>query len=224
MSSSIFKKLFPQNEPLKLLIEHALLLEDAVKILKPMFESYFKNDNIDLHVNKICILESRADDIKFQIRKIIGTGIKIPFEKSDFLDYLHNQEHLIDCTKDLAKKLSLNRVILDKNIIDELFILIDEVILLIDYLENAIRSMKSLLYFSFSDKESNAEKEEIMLVEKSESKVDNLSIEIAKKLYLQKNKMNPIDLIFIENVILILSEMGDYAENAAELLLNFIRT
>jgi len=36
--------------------------------------------------------------------------------------------------------------------------------------------------------------------------------------------MNPVDLLFIESVILILSEMGDYAENAAELLLNFIKT
>ncbi|MBN2364272.1 DUF47 family protein [candidate division WOR-3 bacterium] len=223
MNTSIFKKLFPQNEPLNLLIEHALLLDDSIKILKPMFELYFNDENIDKYSSVICTNESRADDVKFKIREIIATGIKIPFDKSDFLDYLSMQENLIDLTKDIAKKLSLNRVKLGENLTAEFFVLLDEVIKAVDYLESAIRSLKSLLYFSFSAKESDIEKEEIFMVERLESSVDKKSIEIAKKLYSMKNDINPVDLYFIESVLIILSKMGDYAENGAELLLRFIK-
>lgn len=223
MTSSIFKKLFPQNEPLSLLIEHALILEESVKLLKPLFESYFNQQDISPHANKISRLESQADDIKFKIRKSIASGIRIPFDKADFLDYLHNQEHLIDCSKDIAKKLSINQVILDQQLTEKIMELVDEVITLIDYLENAIKAVKSVVYFSFSNKSTEQEKEEIATVERYESKVDKHSLKIARNLYQFKDELNPVDLIFIESVLLILSEMGDYAENAADLLLSFIK-
>ncbi|MBN1150303.1 DUF47 family protein [candidate division WOR-3 bacterium] len=224
MNTSIFKKLFPQSEPLNLLVEHAQLLEESIKHLKPMFEKYFAGESIEEHSAVICTNESRADDLKFNIREIISSGIKIPFDKSDFLDYLCMQETLIDQTKDIAKKLSLNRVTLEKKLIADIFELLDEVIKAVDYLENAIRTLKPLVYFSFSSKESEIEKEEVFKVEKIESLVDKKSIEIAKILYTKKHEIQPVDFYFIESVLIILSKMGDYAENGAELLLRFIKS
>ncbi len=224
MNSSIFKKLFPQSEPLNLLIEHALLLEEAIKLLNPMFQNYFSGGEIHEYSSQICILESRADDIKFKIREIIASGIKIPFDKSDFLDYLSMQETLIDQAKDLARKISLNKVSLSRELTEDFFNLLDEVIKTVDYLENAIRALKPLLYFSFSSKDSEQEREEIFMVEKLESSVDKKSIAIAKKLYSMKNEIHPVDLYFMESILIILSKMGDFAENGAELLLRFIKS
>jgi len=222
MTNLIFRKLFPQNTPLKLLIEQSLILEDAVKLLKPLFEAYFNNKDTATFARKIYIYESKADDVKFKIRKIFAKGVRIPFDKIDFLEYMNCQETLIDCTKDIAKKLSLNKVIAKEGIIRSFLELVDEVILLIDYLENAIRELKSVVYFSFSDKEKQCERKEINLVTKSESKIDKLAHQLGKQLYKEKKNMNAVDLIFIESLILELSKMGDEAENAAELLLSFI--
>ncbi|MBN1620165.1 DUF47 family protein [candidate division WOR-3 bacterium] len=224
MNSSIFKKLFPQSEPLNLLIEHAQLLEEAIKLLNPMFQNYFSGSETYEYSSQICMLESRADDIKFKIREIIASGIKIPFDKSDFLDYLSMQETLIDQAKDLARKISLNKVSLSRELTEDFFNLLDEVIKTVDYLENAIRALKPLLYFSFSSKDSDQEREEIFMVEKLESSVDKKSIAIAKKLYSMKDEIHPVDLYFMESILLILSKMGDFAENGAELLLRFIKS
>jgi uncharacterized protein Yka (UPF0111/DUF47 family) len=90
-------------------------------------------------------------------------------------------------------------------------------------LEQAIIEHKTEMASAFSKRERKKEEKEIVKIEELESQIDELTQKLGKWIYSKKNKYNPLDLIFFNDLILIFAEIGDKAENLAELLRSFTR-
>ncbi|HDS03409.1 MAG TPA: DUF47 family protein [Firmicutes bacterium] len=224
MKSAFFIRMFPKETPIKLLIEHAAILEEISRLIKPLIESWFQNKDIYEEMRFISKRESDADEIKFQIRKMLSQSVRTPFAVKDILDYLHLQDSLIDRFEDVAKKLSLNKVEgLDDYIKEKVMELTDQVIQSIDYLEDMIREVRKVITYSFPSKLLKKEANSYVKIEDIENKVDDISIEIGKWIYSKKKEINPVDLIFFREMVLILVHITDRAENTAELLNAFLK-
>lgn len=224
MGVTFFKKMFITTTPLQLLIEHAKILEDVSNVTIQMVKDYFEGKDIADAVKYISDEESKADDIKFQIRKVLAKNYKMPYAVSDFLNYLHNQETLVDIFEDIAKKLSLNRIEnLDKAVIENFMELVYQAQKAINFLEDMIEELKIIIDTSFAKKYVKQEKKEILKVENIEGKADKISLELGKWIYSQKKVMNPIDLIFFRELVLKFVRITDIAENTAETLYAFIK-
>ena len=224
MIRSLFKMLFPKETPLSLLIEHAEILEVMLQKNRILIEKYLNNEDIEDLVVEISKLESKADDLKCEIREMLSKNIKTPFAIKDMLDYLNYQEKLIDYFEDIAKKLSLNRI---EGLDDEaksLFLeLLSEVELSVKSFIDMIKEVKKMVDYSFTDKLIQIEEEEQKKVESVEGKVDRISLKLGKWIYSKKKELNPMDLIFFRELILLLVRITDVAENTSELINVFIK-
>ncbi len=224
MGVTFFKNMFVKETPLKLLIEHAKILEEVSEIATELVKDYFLGKDIQEKIKFISDKETQADNLKFDIRKIVGKNYKMPYSAGDFLNYLSKQETLIDLYEDAAKKLSLNQMNLNDDKIEKKFMeLVMQAKNAIDFLEDMIRELKMVLDTSFAKKYVKEEKRDRIKVEDIEGKADEISLELGKWIYSQKNNLNPIDLMFFRELILIFVRITDVAENTAEVLYGFVK-
>ncbi len=223
MFNSIFRKLLPDETPITLIRKHAELIKKSADLLPQLLEDYFAGKDIDELVSQISDMESQADDIKFQLRELINKSIKTPFGRSDFKDYIHTQDNIIDCIEDVAKKLSLNRMEgVEEDAKSAIMELVNLNITGISYLCQAIDDLRKVIDSYFDSRASEEEKRDIIKVTRVEGDIDKLTLKLGRWIYSKKHQMNPIDLIFFRELVRILSEMADATENTAEKLMNFI--
>lgn len=224
MFRSLLSDLFPQDAPLKLLIQHADILDELAKLLLPLTEKYFKGEDISETVAYICKREHEADEVKFKLRNVLKSSVKVPFAIKGMLDYLHYQDDLIDAIEDIALKMSMNRVEgFDETIQSKFIEIVKQVELSMDLLQDMVRDLKKILDSSFASKVMQREERDYAEIDKIENIVDELSIEIGKWMYSKKRELNPIDLLFFRELVEILSDMTDTAENTAEILRAFLK-
>ncbi len=224
MFRSVLSNLFPQDAPLKLLIQHADILDELGKKLLPLTERYFKGEDITEMVEYICRREHEADEIKFKLRNVLKSSVKVPFAIKSMLDYLHYQDDLIDAVEDIALKMSLNRVEgLDEEIKLKFIEMVKQVERSVDLLQDMVTDLRRVLDSSFADKFIQREERDYAEIDRIENVVDELSLEIGKWMYAKKKILNPIDLIFFREMVGILGDMTDTAENTAEILRAFLK-
>lgn len=222
---SVVSSLLPKETPLEFIIEHGEILEEVGKVMEELTLSYFAHEDITEKVKFISSKESDADTIKFKFRKMLDKNVKVPFPKQTLLYAMHLQDDIIDRMEDIAKRMAMNY--LDFNIEDHVqqdFIqLVREVQSIITYLEEAIRELKRVLASTFSKRERKKEEKEIVRVENVESEIDKLTLKLGKWAYSRKHDANALDLMFFNDLVLIFAEIGDKAENLAEMIRSFTR-
>jgi len=153
------------------------------------------------------------------LRKLLSKNIKTPFAVRDLLTYLSKQEKIIDYIEDIAKKLSLNQIEgLDDVIIKDFKILVEEVVRAINSLLVMINEIHRIMDSSFAEKYVKKEKKDRVKIEDIEGRVDKISLKIGKWIYSKKNDLNPIDLVFFRELVLIFVKISDITENTAEQL------
>ncbi len=223
MGVSFFKNMFVKETPLKLLIEHAKILEEVSNTSFDLVNDYFEGKDISDKIQFISDKESEADKLKFDIRKLVGKNYKMPYSAGDFLQYLNNQEKLIDLFEDVAKKLSLNRISFkDDKVIEKFMELVEQSKRAVDFLKEMIIEVRKVLDTSFAKRYIKEEKKDRIEVETIEAIADDISLELGRWIYAHKNSENPIDLMFFRELILLFVRITDIAENTAEVLYAFI--
>ncbi len=224
MFKSLLSDLFPQDAPLKLLIQHADILDELGKKLFPLTEKYLHGEDITEMVQYICARESEADEIKFKLRNSLKKSVKLPFTIKSVLDYLHNQDDLIDAIEDIAVKMSLNKIDgLDEHIQQKLLEMVRQVERSVDLLQDMVRDLRKIIDSSFAAQVIQEEERDYKEIDMIENNVDELSLEIGKWIYSKKKELNPLDLIYFREMVLILGHMTDTAENSAEILRAFLK-
>ena len=101
--------------------------------------------------------------------------------------------------------------------------LVREVKKILEYLEHGIHELKRVMASSFAKRERKKEEKDIVKVEDVESQIDKLTLKLGKWAFSKKNEFNPLDLIFFNDLVLIFAEIGDQAENLAEMMRSFTR-
>ena len=224
----LIDKLFPKESPLKLLKEHAVLVLRASSYLPRALKLYFEGniERITEMSKEVEEMERQADDIKARIRASY-TKIKfVYFERSDLMTILHKADSVIDGVDDVLKILQMNLVEgLEKTNIPENFISLGgDSFKSVQLMHDLIKTLLDIVESSFAPKEVGKEVEEIDKLENYEFDTDVRSVELGKMLYAQKNKMNPVDIFYLEKLTTTISDIADSAENVAEAILMIIKS
>lgn len=221
--TSVVSNLLPKETPLELLIEHVEILKEVSNVMEELAITYFKQKNISKLVKFIAEKESDADAIKFKLRKMLDQHMKVPFSKMALIQAIHLQDDIIDMMEDIAKRMSMNFLdfTLDSKIQEDFIHLVEEVKSIVGYLEDAILELKMVMASTFSRRERKKEEKDIVKIEEIESKIDKLTLKIGKWTYSKKNDLNPMDLIFFNDLVQIFSRIADKAENLAEMMRSF---
>lgn len=171
-------------------------------------------------------LERQADDIKARIRASYMKLKFVYFEKSDLMTILHKADSVIDGVDDVLKILQMNSVEgLEKTDIPKNFISLGEdSFKSVQLMHDLIKTLLDIVESSFAPKEIGKEVKEIDELENYEFDTDVRSVELGKMLYAQKNRMNPVDILYLEKLTTTISDIADSAENVAEAILMVIKS
>ncbi|ABR31755.1 PhoU family transcriptional regulator [Thermosipho melanesiensis] len=217
-------RLFPEVSPTKLLSEHAQFCLNAGELVPKVLEDYFSGKDILEYSNQIDEFESSADEIKTKLREVYTKLRWSYFDRIDALEIVHNQDSIIDAVDDFVKIMTMNKV---DNCPDEVVKRIKE---MGDYIKEVIKYMKvtvdelrNVVESDFSPVEIEREDNLTFDVEKDESFTDKLGIEIGRLLYSYKNTMNGVDIIFLNNIVILMMKIADRAENVVERIRMIIR-
>ena len=222
---SIVSKLLAKDTPIQLLIDHAKVIEDVSKVMEELVAKYLDRKNITELVTFIADKENEADDVKMELRKLLEKNVKVPFSKQELLYAMHLQDDIIDMMKDIAKKMSLNALDfeLDKKVRNDFLELVQEAMKAIGHLEDEISQLKLVMASAFAKRLQKKEAKEVDKIEAVEHRVDKLSLKIGKWAYSRKKELNPIDLIFFNELVMLFADISDVAENLAQLIRTFTR-
>ena len=120
--------------------------------------------------------------------------------------------------------MSLNRIEgLDDTIKQKFLGMVTQVERSMDLLQDMVCDLKKIIDTSFAEKVINEEERDYKEIDLIEDTVDELSIEIGKWIYAKKKELNPIDQLFFREMVLMLGEMTNTAENSAEILRAFLK-
>ncbi|AFG34936.1 phosphate transport regulator related to PhoU [Fervidobacterium pennivorans DSM 9078] len=215
--ANIFQRLIPYRSPLELLSEHSKLCVKAANLMYTAIEKYLNNIQVNELSKEIDGLEDNADQLKLQLRDIYSKLKWTYFNKSDFLDILHNVDSIIDLTDDVVKVLTINQVDpVPEDIKAPILELADAVRKSVEHMDITIQELKNVVESGFAPKEIEKEAKEIETVEADERSSDKLGLELGKRLFAKKNEMNPVDIMFLNNVVILLMRIEDRAKNVVE--------
>src|SRR6056297_2518737 len=211
------ERLFPKDSPVDLMTRHAELAKEAVNYLPDVLGKYFYEQEISEIGRKVDQLEHDADDIKVEIRKAYAELKYTYFDKVDALFILHKQDGIIDKADDIIKMLMMNAIQnLDHLIIKDVVGLAYTVVESVSKMTHAVSNLSIVAESSFSKREIAKEKVDLMSVEATESRSDDEAIDLGKRVYALKDKMNAVDVLFLQNIIINLAKIADRAERVAE--------
>jgi len=215
--ANIFQRLIPYRSPLELLSEHSKLCVKAANLMYTAIEKYLNNIQVNELSKEIDGLEDNADQLKLQLRDIYSKLKWTYFNKSDFLDILHNVDSIIDLTDDVVKVLTINQVDpVPEDIKAPILELADAVRKSVEHMDITIQELKNVVESGFAPKEIEKEDQGVETVEAEERSSDKLGLELGKKLFAKKNEMNPVDIMFLNNVVILLMRIEDRARNVVE--------
>jgi predicted phosphate transport protein (TIGR00153 family) len=215
--ANIFQKLIPYRSPLELLSEHSKLCVKAANLMYTAVEKYLNNTSVDDLSKEVDKLEHAADQLKLQLRNIYSKLKWTYFNKADFLDILHNVDSIIDLTDDVVKVLTINQIDhVPEDIKAPVQELTDTVRKSVEHMDAIIQELKTVVESGFAPKEIEKEDQGVETVEAEERSSDKLGLELGKKLFAKKNEMNPVDIMFLNNVVILLMRIEDRARNVVE--------
>jgi len=126
-------------------------------------------------------------------------------------------DSIIDTTDDVLKMLTMNTV---ENIPEDIKTDIRKLTSLVaesvQHMYESIEKLKMVAESAFAPKELENEDERVHVVEKEETSSDTIGIEIGRKLFKKKREMNPVDIMFLNNVVILLTHTEDKAKNVVE--------
>ncbi|SHH38023.1 DUF47 domain-containing protein [Thermosipho atlanticus] len=217
-------RLFPEISPTKLLSKHADYCFQASKLIPEIISSYFQGKDILSFSEKIDEYESEADTIKVKLREIYTKLRWSYFDRIDALEIIHNQDAIIDAVDDFVKVLTMNKVEnCPEKIQEKIKKLGNFVLESIKLMKSSVDELKFVVESDFAPEEISKEDDITYSVEADESSTDSLGIEIGKALFELKSEMNPVDIIFLNNIVILLMKISDKAENVVERIRMIIR-
>jgi len=125
-------------------------------------------------------------------------------------------DKIIDTIDDILKLLLMNRVENLDDIKELLEELVENVVLTVEEMVDALKELRLVVESDFAPKEIEKEKAEAEEVEKEETKTDVNTVTLGKYLFSKKYEINPVDLIFFMELSKLLSKIANYAENVVE--------
>ncbi len=217
---SLLGKLLPNVDPIEKIVEHAKIIEEESKYLKPLFEKYFNDEDVDEIYDKIDKYEQEADRIKGELRSQLKKGYKYRFDRFNILNYIEKQDKIADYIQDIGKLLTLNKFIPPKEIQEKIYKIIDVVQDTIYKFEDSVKKFEDYVDSDFSPEYKKIEDTDIETIVKRERDIDDMLFEIGKWYYSKdvKEKYNAIDLIFFREVSLKISKIADSMENVTDII------
>ncbi|MBL7203055.1 MAG: TIGR00153 family protein [Desulfobacteraceae bacterium] len=167
----------------------------------------------DALTDRVARLESEADAIKRNIRNHLPRGILMPVDKFQFLQYLREQDKVVDEVEAALYWLSFRPKGLPKGMAPDFLDLVESVIPSIEKLAELVL-MATEFFRSKSDAQREKMKSLIQDIRQHEKEADLLEQELKGLVF--RTIQDPLVVFHTVRLVEIVGEIADHAQNASD--------
>ncbi len=213
MVGSLILDMFAKS-PLIPLEQHIRLVAKCSNQLKPFFQACIENnwEKAEEIRQQISEWEKEADQLKRDIRLGLSNNIFMPVQRSDVLELVTQQDKIANKAKDIAGRV-IGRKLQIPNEISQPFIeFLDLCLDATEKAADAINELDELLETGFKGREVDLVESMINQLDKIEDGTDSLQIKLRHSLLSIEKNLDPVDVIFLYQIIEWVGDLADLAE------------
>jgi len=213
------------SSPVQPLERHIEIAFRCAKKLRPLFEAVIANDwDTALAVRAdIEALEHEADDVKKEIRLNMPKSLFMPVPREDLLELLLVQDKIANRTKDVSGVIIGRRMQIPETLADKFVEFVDRNIDAAKQARKSVRELDELFTAGFKGAEVALVSDMIEKLDGIETHTDEQQTVLRSALFEIEKTLDPIDAMFLYEVIQLTGEIADMAERVGrrlELLLS----
>jgi predicted phosphate transport protein (TIGR00153 family) len=213
------------SSPVRPLEQHMDLAYRCAKKLRPFFDAVIAKDHKRMAEvrNQIKTLENEADNLKKDIRLNMPKSLFMPVPREDLLELLLVQDKIANRTKDVSGVIMGRRMEIPDAIADKFVEFVESNIDAAKQARKSVRELDELFTAGFKGAEVDLVAHLIEELDAIETHTDEQQTKIRAALFEIEKTLDPIDAVFLYEVIQLTGEIADMAERVGrrlELLLS----
>jgi len=202
------------KSPIKPLEKHIRLVSKCSHQLLPFLDAVARQDweaasKVRADISKI---EQEADALKRQLRLELPGGLFMPVDRADLLELLTQQDKIANKSKDIAGRMFGRKLVIPEQLQAEFRSYVQRCIDAIDKAADAINELDDLLETGFRGREVELVDKMIHQLDAIEDDTDTMQIQIRAGLLAIENELNPVDVMFLYQIIEWVGDLADLAE------------
>ena len=213
------------SSPVEPLEKHIDIVYRCAKKLRPFFAATIDGDEKRMAECRLQIeaLEHEADDLKKDIRMHMPKSLFMPVPREDLLSLLLVQDKIANRAKDASGVMVGRNMRIPEPIAEKFLEFVDSSIDAAKQARKSVRELDELFTAGFRGAEVNLVADLIEELDQMETDTDQKQTEIRTALFQIEKTLDPIDAMFLYEVIQLVGEIADMAERVGrrlELLLS----
>ena len=213
------------SSPVQPLEKHMNVAYRCTKKLRPFFDAVIAKDYERMAEvrGEIEALEQEADDMKKEIRLNMPKSLFMPVPREDLLELLLVQDKIANRTRDVSGIIMGRKMEVPDAIAEKFIEFVESNIGAAKQARKSVRELDELFTAGFKGAEVDLVSELIEELDAMETQTDAQQTEIRSALFEIEKTLDPIDAMFLYEVIQLTGEIADMAERVGrrlELLLS----
>jgi hypothetical protein len=202
------------KSPIKPLEKHMRLVTKCCNQLTPFFIACFENnwDEATKIRTSISKAEQEADALKRKLRLELPGGLFMPVNRADLLELLTQQDKIANRTKDIAGRILGRKLIIPNSLQENFTAYVSRNIDAAEKAADAINELDDLLETGFRGREVQLVEKMINQLDSIEDDTDSMQIVLRRDLLALEKDLNPVDVMFIYQIIEWVGDLADLAE------------
>ena len=219
MAGSLLLNMFAKS-PLKPLEQHIRLVAKCCSQLEPFFRACLKNEwqEAEKFRKQISELEKQADQLKREIRLELPNSIFMPVQRTDVLELLTQQDKIANKAQDIAGRVIGRKLQIPDELSEPFFDYLSRCIDATNKAADVVNELDDLLETGFKGREVDLVDRMINQLDKIEAGTDSMQIKLRRSLLEIEKELNPVDVIFLYQIIEWVGDLADLAERVGSRL------
>lgn len=208
------------KSPIKPLEQHIRIANKCANQLIPFFDACSQDDwdtATKVRTN-ISLLEHEADDLKRQLRLELPRGLFMPIDRTDILELLTQQDKIANCAKDISGRILGRQLKIPETLQISFSSYLQRCVEATEKAADAINELDDLLETGFRGREVELVEKMINQLDVIEDDTDKMQIALRSDLLKIENNLNPVDVMFLYQIIEWVGELADLAERVGSRL------
>ena len=208
------------RSPIRPLQEHMAKVHACVTQLEALFQAVVANDQEAVSASRavIATLENEADELKWQLRHHLPTGLFMPVDRRDLLEVLMMQDKIANQAKDIAGLVLGRRMTVPKPM-HKLFIEFGKrSIAASAQALKVIQELDELVETGFRGIEVERVQKMIEDLNDIESETDAIQVKLRDILFGMEDDLRPTDVMFTYRLIEGIGKVADLAQRVGSRL------
>lgn len=208
------------KSPIKPILTHIDKVASCSGLLIPFFEASRKQDWIKAaEVRKeLSEREKDADALKRELHLRLPKGLFMPIARGDLIELAIRQDKIANTAKDIAGRVLGRKLQIPEEIAEDFMTYLVRCLDAVKQAKKAINELDELLEAGFKGREVDIVSKMLVEIETIEDDTDSLQIKLRGELFAIEQHYNPVDVMFLYQIIEWVGRLADHAESIGDQL------